>query len=160
MSDETGFNLNEAHTHFAKAIFNHIWDLLGEENRTIEQDEEMIYAAHASAYHWLKVGTGLNHQRAEWMISHVYAVLGLGEAALRHAERCLKLTDEHRALLSDFDFAYVNEALARAYAALGDQENAHKYYQTAKRTGQEIANNEDRKWFMSDLQSGEWYSAI
>lgn len=160
MSDEQTLTLSEAHTHFAKSIFNQIWELIGIKDRTEAQDEEMIYAAHASAYHWLKVGTGLNHQRAEWMISHVYAVLGLGETALRHAKRCQALTDEHKELLSDFDFGYAKEALARAYAVLGEIELAKKYYKSAAEIGSRIVDEEDRKWFTSDLQGGEWYGVI
>src|SRR4051812_28011006 len=34
-------------------LFNHTWTLLEKENRTPDEDDEMVHAAHASAYHWL-----------------------------------------------------------------------------------------------------------
>ena len=71
MTDELDFDINKAHVHFAKKINGRVWELLGKEERTQAQDEEMIHAAHASLYHWLQVGTGAHHQRGEWMISHV-----------------------------------------------------------------------------------------
>lgn len=40
-------------------------------------------AAHASIYHWLHAGTEVHHQRGEWLISKVQAVLGNGTEALR-----------------------------------------------------------------------------
>ena len=49
----------------------------------------MIHAAHASRYHWSKVGTNANLARGEWQVSRVYTVLDRAEPALYHAHRCL-----------------------------------------------------------------------
>ncbi|MCP4428142.1 MAG: hypothetical protein GY803_26950, partial [Chloroflexi bacterium] len=87
MSDEKNFTEAEAHRHFAIKINGHTWGLLENANRTRQDDELMVYAAHASCYHWLQAGTGLHHQRSEWMIARVYTVLGNAPAALRHAAR-------------------------------------------------------------------------
>jgi hypothetical protein len=160
MNNKIGFDVNEAHIYFAKQVNGRTWELLGKKSRTQGEDEEMIHAAHTSLYHWLQVGTGAHHQRGEWMVSHVYAIIGLGQAALRHAKRCQSLTEEHKSLLGDFDFGYANEALARAYAVLGKAQSAAKYYKLAEEIGQNIADEEDRSWFMGDLQSGDWHGAL
>ena len=41
----------------ATDLFNHTWELLELTDRTPDQDDEMIHAAHASRYHWGEVGT-------------------------------------------------------------------------------------------------------
>lgn len=89
--------------------------MLGKPDRSKAEDESMFHTAHASCCHWLKVGTGSHHQRAEWLIARVYSELSLGESALRHARRCEELTEEHADLMEDFR-AYALECMARANA--------------------------------------------
>jgi hypothetical protein len=72
MSDENTYAENEAHRHFAAKLNGEVWGLLEKVDRSSAEDEMMIHAAHASCCHWLKVGTGVHHQRAEWMIARVY----------------------------------------------------------------------------------------
>jgi len=151
------FTLEQAHGHFAKSLNGKVWELLEKPERSKSEDELMVYAAHASCYHWLKSGTGLNHQRGEWLIAHVYTVLGIEEAALRHATRCLELTHEFADLMQDFDWAYANECLARAHALAGNRDEALKYIQLAEDRGRGIADKEDRQIFMSDFNGGDWY---
>jgi len=151
------FTLEEAHQHFAKALNGYVWELLQKQDRSKAEDEQMIYAAHASCYHWLVVGTGLHHQRAEWLISHVFAELGMPNPALSHASRCLELTKEFSHLMQDFDWAYTYEAVARANALAGNQEEALKNIQKADELGQAIANDEDKSIFLGDFESGNWH---
>src|SRR5204862_6157437 len=69
----------------AVGLFNHVWTLLETPDRTVEQDDEMIHAAHASRYHWGEVGEKVNLARGEWQCSRVYAVLGRADPALHQA---------------------------------------------------------------------------
>ncbi|MCP4422872.1 MAG: hypothetical protein GY803_00105, partial [Chloroflexi bacterium] len=115
-----------------------------------------VYAAHASCYHWLQAGTGLHHQRSEWMIARVYTVLGNAPAALRHAARCLELTQEYAELMVDFDFAFAYECIARANAISGNRDKALHYAQLAEKAGQTIVDEEDRQIFMDDFYGGDW----
>ena len=87
----------------AVALFNRAWSLLELESRTEEQVDELVHAAHASAYHWMMVGTSLNRARGEWQCSRVYAVLGRPEPATWHAQRSLSICE--RADIEDFDRA-------------------------------------------------------
>jgi len=157
MNDNKTYTLDEAHLHFAKTINGEVWELLQKPERSPADDERMLAAAFASAYHWLHAGTSVNQQRAEWLIARVHTVLGHAEAALRHAARCLELTQTFPDLMQDFDRAYAFEGLARAQALAGDLEQAKKYHQLAGESGQAIADAEDRRIFQDDLRGGDWH---
>jgi len=157
MSEEKTYSLEEAHQHFARALNGQVWGLLEKPERSQAEAEQMIHAAHASCYHWLQVGTGLHHQRGEWLIARVYAELGLADPALRHATRCLELTGEFAELMQDFDRAFAYEAVARAHALAGNQAQAREYIQLAEESGQAIGNEQDKAIFLDDFGGGEWY---
>ena len=146
---------DEAHRKFAVMCFNQIWSLLEKENRTKKEDQEMIHLAHASFYHWMQVGKPINEQRGEWMLARVYTVLKDKGHALKHAKKCLKLTEEHR--FRGFDLAYSNESMARASALNNDSKNYEKYYAAATSTGELIEIKEDRDMFFQDLQGEPWF---
>ena len=133
------------------------WNLLGEKDRSEQDDTRMIMFAKASLYHW-KLSPKfqpVNEQRGEWMISHVYSVLGKGKEALHHAEKTRDLTKKHG--FKDFDLAYAYECLARANAALKNKEECQKWMKKAEESGELIANEKDKKIFMGDLESGPWF---
>jgi hypothetical protein len=157
MGEEKTYTLDEAHLHFAKTLNGKVWDLLQKPERSPSENELMIYAAHASCYHWLSEGTGLHHQRAEWLIAHVYTELGLVDPARRHAFRCIDLTNEYAALMQDFDIAYAYEGAARACALAGETEEARHYLRLTEEAGRAIRDGEDREIFLGDLNSGSWY---
>jgi tetratricopeptide (TPR) repeat protein len=157
MAEAKRYTADEAHGHFAVALNGETWELLEKPDRSKQEDERMIYAAHASCYHWLQAGTGVNHQRGEWLIARVYTVLGLADAALRHASRCLELTNEYAGQMKDFDWAFAYEGVARAHALAGNREEALKYIKLAEESGQAISNDEDRSVFMGDFNGGNWH---
>lgn len=156
MSEEKTYTEAEAHRAFAIQYHGQTWDLMANEDRSPEEDELMIHTAHASCRHWLEVGTGLHHQRGEWLLSRVYAVVGLAGASLRHANRCGELTETHAELMADFDKAFAYECMARANAIAGNREKALEYMRLAEEAGEAIAGEGDRKYFFSDLNAGEW----
>lgn len=157
MDETKTFTLNEAHKHFAQSFNGRVWELLQKPNRSQAEDDEMLHAAHACAYHWLFVGTAVHQQRGEWLISHVHVVLGHGNEALRHAQRCFELTEANRILMEDFDIAYAFEGMARAQAMLGDRRLAEEFLVLAQQAGNAIADDEDKSIFMGDFDSGNWY---
>ena len=87
MSDDKRFTLSEAELEFAKKINSKVWELLEKPDRSRVEDWEMLHASHASLYHWLQVGTGLHHQRGEWLVSRVQTVLGNGDEVIQYANR-------------------------------------------------------------------------
>ena len=130
---------------------------MGEKDRTEQDDTRMLNFAKASLYHWKKSPKfePVNGQRGEWMISHVYAILGRGKEALESAQKTMRLTKQHS--FKDFDLAYAYECKARAYAALGMSEKMNKCFVNAKTSGEKIIKDEDRNLFFSDLHSDPWY---
>lgn len=124
----------EAAWHRAQAIEanNSAWDLLGRDDLSEEEGEDLIRRVYASAYHWARAaGRGQeNEARAEYMIAKAHTKLGHADRALHHARRCMVITE--RAGLTDFDLAYAHEALARAAALTGDTEQSALHWKAAK----------------------------
>jgi len=157
MDDERLYTLAEAHGEFARELNGEVWELLDTTDRSSVDDERMLYAAWASAYHWLQAGTAVHHQRAEWLLSRVYTVLGDAPAAMAHARRCLELTETSPGEMAPFDLAYACEAIARASALAGDEHEATRYLELAREAGTRITGAEDRQIFEGDLNGGNWY---
>jgi hypothetical protein len=128
-------------------LFNGVWRQMERTDRTPDDDVAMVHMAHASVHHWSKVGTEINLARGEWQVSRVYAVVGRGEPALWHAQRCLDLCTQHG--FEDWDLAYAHEAMARAYAVLGDVEASARHVAAAREV--EIAEDDDRELVEKDL---------
>ena len=137
------------HRQLAADLFNHTWELLDLSERTQDQIDEMIGAAHASRYHWSVVGEPVNLARGDWQISRVYSALGRSEPALYHAYRSLEIVEA--AGIADFDLAFAYEALARGHAVSGDSLESQRYLELARTAGEAIADQEDRDGFFSEL---------
>lgn len=133
----------------ASGLFNHVWTLLETADRSPQQDDEMVHAAHASRYHWGEVGGPKERAIGEWQIARVYASLGRGEAALHHARRCLAIAEEHE--LDRWLFASAFEGLARAHAVAGDPAKATEWKARAEAAVAEIPDPEDREIVEGDL---------
>ena len=132
-------------------LFNRTWSLMELPERTPEQDDEMIHAAHASRHHWAAVGTGANLARGEWQISRVYVTLGRAEPALYHAGRCLAYCEASKDDIADWDIPYAYEALARAHLTAGNREEAEHFAARARELTAEVADAEDREHLEEDL---------
>jgi hypothetical protein len=130
-------------------LFNHVWTLMETPERTPEQDDEMIHATHASAYHWRQVGETKNFARSEWQCSRVYVVLERPEPALHHAQRCVDWCQAGE--VEDWDLPYAYEALARAHLTAGNQEEAEHYAARARELAAEVENEHDREHLDEDL---------
>ena len=168
------------HRELGRSLNGLVWQLLARTDRTADDDARMVDAAHASQYHW-REGGGPPATRGEWLVSHVYAVLGRAEPALHHARRCLELAEsetsaanptyaerelkvaesshanEREPRVADFDHAYAAEAMARALACAGDLEQAATWHARATAAGKAIADEEDREIFTGDLTTGPWF---
>jgi tetratricopeptide (TPR) repeat protein len=157
MTDESRYTLEEAHEKFAKMFNGRVWELLEKTNRSVEDDEELLLAQHASTYHWRHVGTVTHEQRSQWLYARIYAVLDDPDKSLSYALRCLEITQSNPAYMQDFDIAYAYEAAARMHALNGQLEVAREYFAQAEKAGEAIEDPEDRKIFMGDFKSGNWY---
>jgi hypothetical protein len=138
-----------AHRKIGRDLFNHTWSLLDRKRRTKAEDDEMLYAAHASRYHWSHAGTPLNASIGEWQISRVYSVLGRAEPALYHGRRALEIARRNH--LGRFYLAYAYEALARAAAVAGARRDRDRFLREARRTGDAVRSRDDRRMLREDL---------
>jgi DNA-binding transcriptional MerR regulator len=146
----------DTHRRLGKELYNHTWTLIETADRGPEHVDEMVAAAHASAYHWSKGGGTLaNAARSQWQIARVYATLDRGEPALWHAARCLELAEAATAagVADDWDIAAALEALARAQVVAGDRANAASTAIRARAALATIADPEDRQLIEQDLDS-------
>jgi uncharacterized protein YndB with AHSA1/START domain len=134
---------------------NSTWELLDGRELSDDEVDDVLGRAYAAAYHWRRAAgrEPVNDARASWLVSHVHAVLGQGDLALHHADRCAAVVAS--AGLGDFDLAYAHEARARALACLGRLDEAAPELAAARAVP--IADDEDRKILDGDLASGPWY---
>lgn len=135
----------------AATLFNRVWTLLEQESRTEAEDAEMIHAAHASCYNWMKIGKPVQRARGEWQISRVYSTLRLAEAATYHARKTLEITE--REGFGDFDLAFAYEAMARAAAVSGDADESHRWAELARGAAEQVTEDFDRELVLGDLET-------
>ena len=132
----------EAHKRFAATCNNLAWDL-STQARTKAQDREMLDAAHASAWHWGRIGTELNRMRAQMLVAEVHALLGMGPSAI-------VLADEMRAYFlaretPDWELALTHIVHAHAAYAAQREEEHRRSHAEAVAAMQAIADPEDRE---------------
>lgn len=141
------FDVQRAHRWFAIELNNLAWDLVESAERSAHDSERMIHAAHAACFHWLQSGTLLNHFRAQCLLATAYAATGLGEAAVRHAERCLGLSREASDTQTPFDRATAHGCAANACALAGRLSEAREHYRVAKEVAATFTDSADIEVF-------------
>jgi hypothetical protein len=152
LTEETKYTAEEFHKRMATSLFNAVWELLDKgEQRTPDETDTMVHAAHASRYHWGEIGTPLHFERGEWQISRVYATLNRPEPALFHAQKCLEICQAND--IGDFDIAFAYEAMARAYATAGKSAECERYMELAKGAGDQIQEEDNKNYFLSELNA-------
>ena len=136
---------------YAVDLFNETWALLESEDRTPDQDERMLHAAHASRYHWEQAGGPEQLAVGDWQISRVYSVLGRPEPAIHHAYACLSRAEAQE--VPTWVLASAHEAVARASGVAGDEDAAREHADQARALAATIEDAEDRQVVMDDLAS-------
>ncbi len=157
MKTHNSFTLEEAQQELAKGTNQRVWEMLEKSNRTPAEEEDMLLAAYTSLYLWKEVGTAVQVQRGCWLAAKAHIALDQSEDAVHWAEKCLQITEENPQEMEDFDLAFAQEVLARAYALAGDLKKAQEHRSRAVVLGEQIQDPEDREIFWSDFQAGSWY---
>jgi DNA-binding transcriptional MerR regulator len=139
------------HRQLGAGLYNRTWDLLEVEDRTADQDDELVDTAHASAWHWRQVGNEANASRAHWILSRVYAVLGRGQEALYHARRQNEIIELGGEGFEPWDAPSGAEAMARALALAGDTAGAVEWKARASQLVTAIPGAEDRAVIENDI---------
>jgi len=151
-SDGTAsIDLSRAHCHFSADCFNRTWDLIEKPNRTDEDDEAMVLSALASLWHWTQRAdcTDQNRSIGHWQVSRAYALVGQGDNARRHGERCLACAGD----APPFYVGYGHEALARAADVLGDTIAKQKHLQQAWECARAVTDESARSALEQDLKA-------
>lgn len=145
----------EVHRTFGVTLNLTVWRELERDDRTPDDDQRMVDAAHASLWHWAQVGTAANLARGEWLCARAYTMVGRTEPALHHARRCLAVTEAEA--LGDFDEVYALEGVARALALAGELDEAGRLRRRAVEALDGVADPEDREICEADLAAGPWF---
>ncbi len=142
-------DVQQWHRIFAPRAFNYTWNLLDTEERTREQEEDMIAATLAQRFHWYQVGAPRNRAIGDWQVSRVFAVLGYADLARRFGERSLAVAIDND--LGPFVVGFAHEAIARAAADVDDLATFEEHVALARTALAQIEDAEEREALESDL---------
>ena len=153
MANKAEFDQTAAHKYYSVNCFNKAWDLIDKEDRTPGDDQEMVRLSHASHYHWTQRPdySSTNASIALWQTAHIYAILDQAENAMRYGRLCLEVSQEED--VPPFFLGYAYEALARAAAAAGNEQEMNAYLGQARAAAEEVKKADDRKMLLDDLET-------
>lgn len=159
MTEEKQFTQDQAHRFFAVEFNNKIFALAEKESLTETDKERIIQLGHAALLHWQKFSGAkiVNTQRGLYMIAKAYVAAGEKENAIKYARMCFKTTFENESEMADFDIGYAYEMMARTAAMNNDKANFDKYYKLALTQKDKIKKEEDLKYYVQDLEGGNWF---
>lgn len=105
------------HQEFSAQCFNGAWDLIDLEERTPEQDDEMLALAMASYWHWTQREdfAPKNASISFWQIGRVHALRGEGVQAVHFGRRAVEVIDDPSGL--EFFVAWARGTGARRASA-------------------------------------------
>ena len=140
-----------SHRYFSTLCFNRTWDLMEKARRTPEEEHQMEWTCLASLWHWSQREdcTPQNLAIGHWQASRVYVLLHQAENAMRHAELCLKLSQD----LSPFYLGYAHEAQARAALLRGDRVGMSWHRSEARECLARVEDTEERALLEKDLET-------
>ncbi len=149
MTKETDFDLASAHRYFSTTCFNAAWELIVKEDRTGEDDQEMMQLNQASIWHWTQREdcTDKNLSIGYWQASRIHALLGFADAARRYGQLSLGYGKDQ----GPFYHGYAYEALARAELVAGDMDKTREYLAQAADLAAMVEKEEDKKYLLADL---------
>ena len=148
------FDIEAANKHFAADCFNKAWELIDADDRSPEQDEQMIRLNQASMFHWTQRPdcTGKNLSIGYWQASRINAILGRHKAAVHYGQLALDYSADE----APFYKGYAHEALARAETGAGKGDAAREHLVQARSFADQVEDTEDRTLLLEDLDTIQW----
>jgi hypothetical protein len=135
----------------ATDLFNRCWELLEQEDRTEDDDVELLTAAFSSRFFWINVGAPEQWIISDWMVARAAGGTGDVDLALLFAQRA---NDAARDIdVPDWLVASTAEGVARAYSQCGDVEEFSNWSALATRLIDVIADPADKSLIASQLAS-------
>ncbi|MFT7638789.1 MAG: tetratricopeptide (TPR) repeat protein [Pirellulaceae bacterium] len=147
--NELGFDTQEVHRYYSAHCFNSVWDLLGKESRTPDDDQQMLQLAMASTWHWTQREdcSDKNLSVGYWQVSRVYTVIQQHENARQYAQMCLAKTPNDES----FYLGYAHEAIARAEKLAGNVDAAAEHLEIAVNYAAKVDDENSREMLDKDL---------
>jgi hypothetical protein len=143
----------EQFDHRGQAVetYNQSWSLLERDDRSPEQDRDLLTTAFTSRFHWRAAGGVEQWVMSDWMVARAAAAVGEGRLAVDFA---LAAHDAaQRGEVADWLLASCAEGVARAYAALGDEVSRDRWSEVARSLISDIIDDEDRELIASQLDT-------
>jgi len=137
------------HRYFAMESNNRAWALSVKE-RSEQEDQDMLHAAHAAALHWQKVGTELHHMRATMLLAEVHALLGFGASAFRYAQQMRDFFLQKDT--PDWELAFTHAIHAHAAQVVGEDEVYKASYHEATKAIEAIVDPKDREIVLNTFE--------
>jgi hypothetical protein len=129
---------------------NRAWTLAEILDRSPEEDEEMLHAAHAAMYFWEIVGDPSNHAHAAQLLAHVYALLRLPGPAAQYLSKSLPYFTQHDCM--PWEMAFSHAIAANVASAEGNAAAYAKHYAEAQAAAAHITDPETREMFVATLR--------
>lgn len=142
MSNTENEDSLEWHRYVAAKSNNRAWEL-STKHRNAAEDQEMLTAAHASAYHWSLVGVELNVMRSTMLLAEVHALLSLGLSSYQYAQdmRAYFLSND----TPDWELALTHTVYAHAAYVSGNMEEHASSFAAAEQSIEAIAEHKERE---------------
>ena len=155
MTNKVEFDQAAAHKYYSVHCYNKAWDLIDKEQRTPEEDEQMVRLTLASHYHWTQRPdySSTKASIGYWQTSRIYAILDQAESAIHYGKLCLQASQQEG--VPPFYRGYAYEALARAAAVVGNHQDMALYLEKARAAANEVQEEDERKMILGDLESIE-----
>jgi hypothetical protein len=153
MNNKPEFDLQTANKYFSAHCFNQAWNLIDKQNRSPQEDDDMLNLSHASLWHWTQ-REDFNAEKASiayWQLARIYVLLNQPDNASRYAHLCLQASQEEGVGL--FFLGYAHEALARAASVAGNQMQADAHRQAAEDIASKLTDVQGRQMLLDDLQT-------
>jgi hypothetical protein len=129
---------------------NRAWALAEALNRSPEEGEEMLQAAHAAMYFWKIVGNAGNHAHAAQLLAHVYALLKLPRPAVHYLSKSLPYFMQSDCAPGELAFAHA--VAANVACAEGNADEHARHYSLAQAFNAQVANPKEREIFSATLR--------
>jgi hypothetical protein len=165
MGEENKDEMIDVHKKLAVDLYNAAWALVDKPDRTVDEDDEMVNTAHASAYHWSRLKGAIDDlrwrqsvPRSHNQLANVYLALKNAERALYHSNRTVETCKQYG--IADFDIAAGYQTLALSYHLAGNAKERDENIRLAITAGNEIAAPGEKEFFFADLVKVPGYEQV
>lgn len=146
---------NQASNHAVAVASNNLAsELLAKRERTDIETSLMRDAARASREFWLKCGTWVNAERAEYLLALVHNAVNKPGTARDHGQHALDVINSNGG--EKVDEAFVHLAMANSCRLLGDRASYEQHLLRAEQLAEAFDDPELIRWFADEKRKAVW----